>query len=505
VLDNHGDPASGVTVKLYQRSSGPNLYGSRFGTIDNIPEISGVTDASGLVLLPNRSVGASTSTKTGHILRDNPFSFIDVVGKNDEFILELTKGTHQEYSWLDITRFNLAAWRGGSSTATLDIPTHVPPANAPVPPPSLSGILESGLVKLQWLPSSSVGVVGYNVYRASNPAYLYQSVVTGTANLSYTTAYDYSARAAQYVVTAVDAQGRESGFSNIFYALRLSNPASIVIDGLNRHIVLDPQNGYALLYQLPSGSIVDTRGSYDFHLEYSFYLVRDWQGRLIISHPGDYYSTRNSVRVTDQNANFLFEFGDTGSGAGQFNTPAGVEIWGQPCGSNSCRFLVADSGNNRVQAFDASGNFVSTYGTPGSGNGQFNNPLGLAIDSTGDIILADSGNNRLQVLSFNGTNFNFIRTITASFNKPAGLWVYGDRIIVADTGNNRIKVLDIQGNLLAEYMSPNDGRTGTFNQPRGVAIDYDGNIVVADTGNKRVVTIISALPVWKTYLPIVIK
>ena len=44
VLDNQGEPAAGVTVKLYQRSDGPALYGSSMGTFDNTPEIVGVTD-----------------------------------------------------------------------------------------------------------------------------------------------------------------------------------------------------------------------------------------------------------------------------------------------------------------------------------------------------------------------------------------------------------------------------------------------------------------------------
>jgi hypothetical protein len=499
VLDNRGSPATGVTAKLYQRSSGPNQYGSQHGTIDNTPEISGVTDGSGLILLTNRSVGMSTTTNTGHILRDNPFGSIDVVGNNDEFILELRKGVHQEYSWLDITRFNLLAWQGGVSSATIQMTSHVPPDDAPIPPSNLTGIQESGLVKLQWSPSP--GASNYNVYRTSGPAYLYQRIVTGTMSLSYTVSYDSSYRAVNYAVTSANAQGRESGFSNFFYTFRLINPTSIAVDAQNRRIVLDPQNGYALYYQLPDGTLIDTRGSYDYHLEYSQFLARDLQGHLIFSHPADYYSSRHSVRVADQDANPLIEFGQQGSGVGQFQTPTGVAAWYQPY-----RFLVADSGNNRIQAFDASGDFVSTYGSSGSGPGQFNNPQGLSVLSNGNVIVADRGNNRLQVLSFDGTNFGFIRSITAVLNGPTGIASHGtNRIIVADTGNNLVKMLDATGNILGVYSTPTDGRSGTFNQPRGVVVDYDGNILVADTGNKRVVAILGVFPVWKMYLPFVTK
>jgi regulation of enolase protein 1 (concanavalin A-like superfamily) len=163
---------------------------------------------------------------------------------------------------------------------------------------------------------------------------------------------------------------------------------------------------------------------------------------------------------------------------------------------------VADSGNHRIQVFDAEGNFVSTYGSYGSGSGKFNNPQGLAVDSSGNVIIADKGNNRLQVLSFDGTNFGFIRSVAAGFNGPTGVAAYGsNRIIVADTGNNRVKVLDATGNLLAEYVAPNDGHTGTFNQPRGLIADRSGNIVVADTDNRRVVTVLGALPPTPTPTP----
>jgi DNA-binding beta-propeller fold protein YncE len=146
------------------------------------------------------------------------------------------------------------------------------------------------------------------------------------------------------------------------------------------------------------------------------------------------------------------------------------------------------------------GRFVAEFGSLGSGPEQFNNPQGLAVHSSGRVIVADSGNRRLQVLSFDGANFGFLRSIvcpavpgiTAGFNGPTGVTTYGqDRIIVADTGNHTIKVLTREGSgfVVAEYSQPNDGYTGPFNAPRGVAVEPDGDIVIADTGNHRVVTV----------------
>jgi hypothetical protein len=49
--------------------------------------------------------------------------------------------------------------------------------------------------------------------------------------------------------------------------------------------------------------------------------------------------------------------------------------------------------------FDSSGYFLFEVGTYGTGNGQFDRPNGVAVDSTGKIYVSDMGNNRIQVFS----------------------------------------------------------------------------------------------------------
>ena len=59
--------------------------------------------------------------------------------------------------------------------------------------------------------------------------------------------------------------------------------------------------------------------------------------------------------------------------------------------------IVADRSNNRVQMFYPDGKFKHRFGSPGSRNGQFDRPAGVACDIQGRIVVADKDNHRIQV------------------------------------------------------------------------------------------------------------
>lgn len=50
-----------------------------------------------------------------------------------------------------------------------------------------------------------------------------------------------------------------------------------------------------------------------------------------------------------------------------------------------------------LQVYSADGEFLFKFGSHGEGNGQFNAPTGVAVDTNGNIIVADWGNSRIQV------------------------------------------------------------------------------------------------------------
>jgi DNA-binding beta-propeller fold protein YncE len=149
--------------------------------------------------------------------------------------------------------------------------------------------------------------------------------------------------------------------------------------------------------------------------------------------------------------------------------------------------LVSDTNNNRIQKFTSEGTSLGAIGRPGSDNGEFSGPDGLAVDPEGNIYVADTGNQRIQKLSANGTFLLQWKGPPPGFYGPRDIVLGPDNsVYVVDQGNGRIVTLDKSGNLLAVWGSSGKG-DGQFIEPSSVAVDgKNDRVYVADPRNQRI-------------------
>jgi DNA-binding beta-propeller fold protein YncE len=181
---------------------------------------------------------------------------------------------------------------------------------------------------------------------------------------------------------------------------------------------------------------------------------------------------------------FAFTWGTRGSGNGQFEGPSGVAV--DPAGS----VYVADGGSNqRIQKFSSTGTFITAWGTQGSGNGQFHGVQSVAVDGAGNVYVTDTGNARVQKFTGNGaflTKWGTAGSGDGQFNIPFDVAVDGaGNVYVTDQVNDRVQKFSGTGAFLTKWGTNGNG-DGEFAIPGGIAVDGAGNVYVADAGNNRV-------------------
>ncbi|HEY1118955.1 MAG TPA: SMP-30/gluconolactonase/LRE family protein, partial [Acidimicrobiales bacterium] len=169
--------------------------------------------------------------------------------------------------------------------------------------------------------------------------------------------------------------------------------------------------------------------------------------------------------------------GSTGSATGQFNYPSNADVDG------SGVVWVVDTRNHRIQRYNPATQAFSVVGVQGTGPGQFQDPMGIAVTANA-VYVADTGNDRVQKLALDGTPQ---ASYAIGLDGPEGVEVAPDGTVwVADTQNSRLVHLsaDLGTDLGDGFGSEGTGNT-QFHNPHDLAFGND-KMYVADTYNNRV-------------------
>lgn len=159
-----------------------------------------------------------------------------------------------------------------------------------------------------------------------------------------------------------------------------------------------------------------------------------------------------------------------------FNKPADVAF------SKNGDIYVADGyGNSRVVKFDRDGNFVKTWGSYGSGPGQFILPHSVVVDKNDRVYVGDRENARIQIFDADG---HFLTQWTG-IGYPYGLYITPDQHVwMIDGGFDRVVELDQTGKILGAIGSPGH-QPGQFAWGHFLAFGSDNKLFVADILNWR--------------------
>jgi sugar lactone lactonase YvrE/DNA-binding CsgD family transcriptional regulator len=217
-------------------------------------------------------------------------------------------------------------------------------------------------------------------------------------------------------------------------------------------------------------------------------LAVDAQDNIYVVDSGNY-----RIVKLDPNGNVLTSWGTPGAGDGKFNFAPGAFVSGLAIDAQGVLYVIDVSA--LVQRFDSNGTFLGRWPGGGSGSapGQFDLPEGLAVDREGRIYASDcsktSSNNRIEQFTRDGSLlaiWGAYGTGPGEFNCPNAIaFDPQGNLYVVDHYNNRVEELDPQGNFVRQWGGTGSG-PGQLWRPAMLALDALGNVYVTDNYNQRV-------------------
>ena len=156
------------------------------------------------------------------------------------------------------------------------------------------------------------------------------------------------------------------------------------------------------------------------------------------------------------------------STTGYFHSPSAIAV-------KSNKLYIAEEKQHCVQIFTTSGEFMSKFGTQGSGDGELNQPRGLCIHNDGRVFVSDAGNKRISVFDAYGTFLYHIPNDSghSNFSSPWGIALdHHGSLHIGDSSS--IQVFTSEGKYISEYNSH-------ICSPAGIAIDAEGSTLLADS------------------------
>ena len=201
----------------------------------------------------------------------------------------------------------------------------------------------------------------------------------------------------------------------------MKNPIGVTFDHYNRVIVADSDNNRIQILTT-AGQFIKRYGEKELKDPFGVCLTSD--GNIAVCSGGE----KAGVKVFTQDGVLIMQFNDSKRKGRPYFVTYGSQ-----------KYFVGYADDHKVSVFNREGIPLYSFGEFGQGDGQFNAPYGVAIDSINKVLVCDQLNHRIQVFTTEGQFLHKIGT------RVVGLGKFAHPVDIAVSPNGHVYVSQFSG------------------------------------------------------------
>ncbi len=214
-------------------------------------------------------------------------------------------------------------------------------------------------------------------------------------------------------------------------------------------------------------------------------FVKSWGDDVLKDAHGIYIDGDDNVFCVERETHCMRKFTCDGELLMTLGTPDQAGAEGEPFNlptdvafdSAGTMYLTDGYGNARVHKYTGDGELLKSWGTPGTGPGEFDLPHCVRVDKHDRLLVADRSNNRIQ---FFDTDGNFLHEWTG-LHQPDTIYIDDEVVYIAEL-DQRLSIWTLDGEKITEWGGGVEStKPGEFVKcPHGIWLDSDKSIYVSE-------------------------
>ena len=215
-------------------------------------------------------------------------------------------------------------------------------------------------------------------------------------------------------------------------------------------------------------------------------FLASWGKDILKDAHGVFIDAEDYIYCVERNTHVMRKFTTDGELLMSLGTPDQPGAEGEPfnlptdlaLGPDGEMFISDGYGNARVHKYSPSGKLLTSWGTPGTGPGEFDLPHCVWVDRRNHVMVADRQNNRIQLFTLDGEYI----TKWGGFLHPDDIFIDNDDIVYVAELDQRVTILTLDGEVITQWGSERGSEVpGEFlAYPHGIWTDSHSDLYVGE-------------------------